>query len=331
MKQVAVVILNWNGVKLLEQFLPSVIRFSPQATVYVADNASEDLSVELIRVKFPMVKLIRNTENFGFAQGYNEALRFVEEEIYALVNSDVEVTDGWLTPMLDLFAQNPDVSVIQPKILDYKNKTRFEYAGAAGGFIDRYGFPFCRGRLFSTLEDDIGQYDDVSPIFWASGACFLVRKEVFRELGGFDSRFFAHQEEIDFCWRAFNRNHQAWYCGTSTVYHLGGATLEAENPRKTYLNFRNSLMMITKNVRRRNLFGIVLTRLCLDGVAGIRFLLQGKWNHTAAIIKAHYAFYGLFSEMYESRGIFQHVRFYKVRSVVWLYFFKRKKTFPSLF
>jgi GT2 family glycosyltransferase len=248
MKSIAVVILNWNGRQLLEKFLPSVLEHSPEAEIYVADNASTDDSASFLANMFPQVKLIINNKNYGYAGGYNECLKEVEEDIYVLLNSDVEVTEGWLQPVIDLFETDPETAIIQPKILDYKNKTHFEYAGAAGGFIDKYGYPFCRGRIFDTIEEDQGQYNDDSQIFWASGACFFIRKNVFRELQGFDEGFFAHQEEIDLCWRAFNKNYKARFCHNSVVYHVGGATLNNSNPQKTYLNFRNSLLMILKNV-----------------------------------------------------------------------------------
>lgn len=327
MKKVAVVILNWNGVSLLEKFLPSVVRFSPEATVYVADNASDDLSVEMLRLRFPMVRVIRNTQNFGFAQGYNEALRFVEEDIYALVNSDVEVTQSWLAPMLTLLESNPDIAIVQPKILDYKNKQRFEYAGAGGGFIDRYGYPFCRGRVFETVEIDNGQYDDSVPVFWASGACMVIRKEVFRNLGGFDSRFFAHMEEIDLCWRAYNRNYKAFYCGQSTVYHVGGATLNEQHPQKAYLNFRNSLFMLTKNLPKNKLAVTLFVRMILDGLAALRFLFLGKFQHFAAVFNAHISFYSSFVTVYKQRDCYQRLDFFKVQSIVWRYFVNGKKKF----
>lgn len=331
MKKVAVVILNWNGRKLLEQFLPSVVRFSPEATIYVADNFSGDDSVEFLRVHFPMVKVIRNTGNFGFAKGYNEALRFVEEEFYALVNSDVEVTQNWLVPIIELFERDEKTAIVQPKILDYRNKHLFEYAGGGGGFIDKFGYPFCRGRLFGTLEPDNGQYNDETDIFWASGACFFIRKEVFRELKGFDGDFFAHQEEIDLCWRAVNLSHKVKYCGASTIYHVGGATLDGQNPQKTFLNFRNSLRMLAKNLPQRKLLTIILLRLVLDGVAGIQFLFQGKPEHTVAVIKAHFSFYANFGRDYDKRAMFQQPRYYKVRSVVWAYFVQKRRRFPELF
>jgi GT2 family glycosyltransferase len=331
MKPIAVVILNWNGKRLLEQFLPSVVRFSPEANIYVADNGSHDGSPDFIAEHFPEVRIIRNTRNFGYAQGYNEALRFVEEDCYALVNSDVEVTEGWLQPVLELFVTRPDVAVIQPKILDYRNRHFFEYAGAGGGFIDALGYPFCRGRIFDVIERDEGQYDDVAEIFWASGACLFIRKNVFRELGGFDGSFFAHQEEIDLCWRAINRNHKILYTGKSAVYHLGGATLDGQNPQKTFLNFRNSLRMLVKNVPQRKLLTAILARLLLDGMAGLRLGLRGDWAHTGAIVKAHFSFYAHFSRDYDKRDIYQRRRYYAVRSIVWQHFISKKQVFRDLF
>lgn len=331
MKKAAVVILNWNGKKLLEQFLPSVIRFSPQANIYVADNDSDDDSVAFVQQHFPMVKVIRNTGNFGYAKGYNEALKFVEEEIYALVNSDVEVTENWLAPVVEMFDGEPQTAIIQPKILDYRNKEYFEYAGAAGGFIDKYGYPFCRGRVFHTLEKDEGQYDDDTDIFWASGACFFIRKEIYRELKGFDGDFFAHQEEIDLCWRAINKSHKVRYTAKSVIFHVGGATLDSQNPQKTFLNFRNSLRVLVKNLPQRQLLGVILMRLLLDGIAGIQFLVKGKFDHTAAIIKAHFSFYMHFGKDYDKRTMFQQRRYFKLPSVVWAYFIRKKTTYRTLF
>ncbi len=331
MNDIAVVILNWNGRALLEQFLPSVIKYSPEATVYVADNASTDDSVEFVKSIYPEVKIIHNSGNYGYAKGYNIALQEVEEEFYCLLNSDVEVTEGWLAPVLNLFERDTETAIIQPKLLDFKQKTHFEYAGAAGGFIDKYGFPFCRGRIFETIEQDNGQYDDESEVFWASGACFFIRKEVYRKLGGFDEDFFAHQEEIDLCWRAFNLNYKAKFCYKSVVYHVGGATLDSQNPRKTYLNFRNSLWMMVKNLPARDMFPILFMRLSMDGMAGVRFLLQGKPRHLWAVLKSHFNFYLYLIKFINKRGSKQYDNYYKTKSIVYRYFVKNGKVFVSIF
>lgn len=329
MKKIAVVILNWNGKKLLEQFLPSVIQYSQEATIYVADNASTDDSVSFIKANYPTIKIINNSGNYGYAKGYNEALQFVEEEIYALVNSDIEVTENWLQPILELF-NDEKVAIAQPKILDYKNKKLFEYAGAAGGFIDKYGFPFCRGRVFETLEEDKGQYNDIIDIFWATGACMFIRKKVFRELNGFDADFFAHQEEIDLCWRAHNKGYITKYCGISTVYHVGGATLKTGSPMKTFLNFRNSLWMMLKNLPTEKLFPVLFLRLILDGIAGIKFLAEGKPKHLWAVLKSHFYFYCYLVKYLKKRDLIQQENYYKIKSVVYRYFIKNGRIFADL-
>lgn len=331
MNKIAVVILNWNGIKLLEQFLPSIVAYSDEATIYVADNASTDDSVAFVKEKFPSIQIIQNDSNFGFAKGYNESLINVKEPYLALVNSDIGVTENWLKPILETFENDPLTAIIQPKILDFNNKTDFEYAGAAGGFIDQYGYPFCRGRIFETLEKDQGQYDDTSDIFWASGACFFIRNQVFKQLNGFDADFFAHQEEIDLCWRAFNKNYLIKYNGKSTVYHVGGATLKEGNPQKTFLNFRNSLLMLTKNLPKKSLIKILFIRLILDGIAGIRFLSQNKPKHLIAILKAHFAFYSLFCKNYTKREKFQLSEYYKTKSIVYSYYINKVNFFEKLF
>lgn len=331
MKKIAVVILNWNGAKLLEQFLPSVVAYSEEAKIYVADNASTDNSIEVIKAKFPQVAIIQNEGNFGFANGYNVALQQVEEDYYALVNSDVEVTENWLAPVLSTFDNEPNIGIIQPKILDYKNKTYFEYAGAAGGFIDQYGYPYCRGRIFETIEKDNGQYDDETEIFWASGACLFIRKDIYRTLNGFDGDFFAHQEEIDLCWRAFNLGYKAKYTSKSVVYHVGGATLNESNPRKTFLNFRNSLLMLTKNLPEGKLFPILFARLCLDGLAGVQFVFKGKWAHCWAIIKAHFEFYHLINRNLKKRNASNSENYYHSKSIVYRYFIKNGTIFEKRF
>ena len=321
-KKIAVVLLNWNGAKLLEQFLPSVVAYSDKANIYVADNASTDHSIQVIQEQFPSVTIIQNDVNYGFANGYNIALKNVEEEYYALVNSDIEVTENWLSPILSIFDTEPEIAIIQPKILDYKNKCNFEYAGAAGGFIDKYGFPFCRGRIFETIEKDNHQYDDEREIFWASGACLFIRKEVYRNLNGFDGDFFAHQEEIDLCWRAFNLGYKVKYTYKSVVYHVGGATLNQGNPRKTYLNFRNSLLMLVKNLPENQLFATLFIRLSLDGLAGIQFICKGKFSHCIAVVKAHFSFYLLLIKNIKKRSTHQNKHYYHTKSIVYNYFIK---------
>ncbi len=329
MKKIAVVILNWNGVKLLEQFLPSVMLYSPEATIYLADNASTDSSIEFVKTNYPDIKIIQNEGNFGYAQGYNVALQHVEEPYFCLLNSDVEVTENWLKPILEIFEKEKNVAIIQPKILDFKNKSLFEYAGAAGGFIDKYGYPYCRGRIFETVEKDNGQYNDFYEIFWASGACFFIRKEVFNRLGGFDESFFAHQEEIDLCWRSKNAGYKTYYTFQSIIYHVGGATLKESNPKKTFLNFRNSLLMLVKNLPEGKILPIIFTRLFLDGIAGIQFILKGKFSHCWAIIKAHFHFYHLLNKYLKKRTNNQTESYFKTNSIVYNYFIKGGKVFEE--
>ena len=329
-KKIAVVILNWNGAKLLEQFLPSVVAYSDEANIYVADNASTDNSIAVIKEQFPSVKIIQNEGNFGFAMGYNIALQAIEEPNYALVNSDIEVTENWLSPILSLFDNEPNIGIIQPKILDYKNKECFEYAGAAGGYIDNYGYPYCRGRIFDTLEKDNHQYEDETEIFWASGACFFIRKEIYRKLNGFDPDFFAHQEEIDLCWRAFNLGYSAKYTSKSVVYHVGGATLNQSNPKKTFLNFRNSLLMLLKNLPSNQLVPILFMRLTLDGIAGIQFIFKGKFAHCFAVLKAHFYFYHLINYTLKKRGEIQKENYFHTKSIVFNYFVSKKTVFLTL-
>lgn len=328
---IAVVVLNWNGRALLEQFLPSVIRFSEEANIYVADNASTDDSIALLKEKFPQVKIIQNKENGGFAKGYNDALTKLNEDIFVLLNSDVEVTENWLKPIIKIFKNQPKTAAIQPKILDFKRKNYFEYAGAAGGFIDKYGYPFCRGRIFDSLEEDHGQYNDDVPIFWASGACMIIRKEVYWEAGALDEDFFAHQEEIDLCWRIHNLGYQIKSCGNSTVYHVGGATLDSMNPRKTFFNFRNSLYMLLKNVPAPNVYGILFIRMLLDGVAGMKFIIEGKFSHFYAILKAHAGFYLNFNKIRSKRkNAPKNKHYFLTKSIIWSYFCLRRKEFFKL-
>lgn len=329
--KLAIVILNWNGVPLLEKYLPLVLEHSKNAAVYVIDNASNDASVALLQNNFPSVRVIQNSKNFGFAGGYNEGLKTIQADLYCLLNSDVEVTPNWLDPILRYYDTNPNASIVQPKILDLKRRNYFEYAGAGGGFLDQVGYPFCRGRVFQTLEKDTGQYDDTREIFWATGACMFVKAALFWELGGFDAAYFAHQEEIDLCWRAKNKGHGVYYVGQSHVFHLGGSTLSNMNPKKTYLNFRNSLFSIVKNAPVRSVLVILPLRLVLDGIAGVRFLFQLKPSHCFAIIRSHFGFYARFFSMWKKRK--QNTtqkKYYATTSVVWSYFVNTKRTFKDL-
>lgn len=327
MKKIAIAILNWNGKNLLEQFLPSIVAYSTEATIYLVDNHSTDDSINYVVENFPEVKIIINYNNYGFAKGYNQAIPQIDEEYLCFINSDVEVTPNWLQPILHLLEEK-HYHIIQPKILDFKNKEYFEYAGAAGGFIDRFGYPFARGRIFQEIEKDENQYDS-SEIFWASGACFFISKRHFLELNGFDEVFFAHQEEIDLCWRAKNKGLKVYCTTNSTVYHVGGATLHNQNPKKTYLNFRNSLLMLTKNLPATSLPFIIISRLVLDGIAGFQFLLQGKWKHTLAIIHAHFSYYRNFTLALEQRKTTQIKNYYQINSLVISHYLNGKKKFSD--
>jgi len=328
--EVAVVILNWNGEAVLPKFLPSVCRHSKDARIYLIDNASTDGSVAWVRRHYPEIEIVELSENYGFAGGYNRGLKQIGEAVYALINSDLEVTAGWLDPIRRFLLDHPEVAVVQPKIKDFRRRDRFEYAGAAGGFQDMLAYPYCRGRIFQEIEDDRGQYEAPIPIQWATGACMIVRKSVFDAVGGFDDQYFAHQEEIDLCWRIRNRGHQVFFHGASTVYHLGGATLEHSHPRKTFLNFRNSLFNLVKNAPREMLIYLIPLRLFLDGVAGLYFLVQFKAEHAWAIVKAHFSFYVLFVAMYRKRSKMVNKKYYHCQSIVYLHFVKGIKTFSSL-
>ena len=297
----AIVILNWNGLALLQKYIPSVVKHSADAKLYVIDNASTDPSVSWLQANYPQFTIIQNQTNLGFASGYNEGLKQVQEPFWVLLNSDVEVTENWLVPFQSLFEKNPKIAAIQPKILDDRQKNHFEYAGAGGGFLDALGYPYCRGRILNQIEIDKGQYNDTREIHWASGACMAIRKKAFTDQNGFDDDFFAHQEEIDLCWRIRNTGNMIFYAGNANVYHLGGGTLHKSSAQKTYLNFRNNLCMLVKNLPKSKLFPIIFIRLFLDGIAGIQFLFQGKFMHTIAIIRAHFAFYRRVPKKYANR------------------------------
>jgi GT2 family glycosyltransferase len=335
MNKTAVVILNYNGRKYLTDFLPSVIYHSPDTTIYVADNASADDSLVVLKANFPSVKIIQLFENHGFAQGYNEALEQIKDQFqyYILLNSDVEVTPHWIEPVISLMESNPNIAACQPKILSYHEKTHFEYAGAAGGFIDRLGYPFCRGRVFLSIEEDFGQYNDTREVFWATGACMFVRADVFHNLEGFDGDFFAHMEEIDLCWRMKHAGYQVFASGESTVYHVGGGTLHKSNPFKTFLNFRNGLVMLYKNHPDKGLYRTLLTRLILDGVAGVKFLLFDSWEDCWAVARAHFNFYFHFRTWHRKRKKIQKRNDLKQifkRNIVWQHFVKGKERFEEM-
>tara|TARA_B110000211_G_C14029003_1_gene531214 strand:- start:53 stop:1075 length:1023 start_codon:yes stop_codon:yes gene_type:complete len=337
MKKVAVVILNWNGVKMLEEYLPSVVNSMPEyAEVILADNASTDESVSFVKEKYPDLKIVINKTNGGFAKGYNDALKDLEHEYLVLLNSDIETPNNWVEPVIEFMENNPDTGAAMPKILQLTKKTHFEYAGAAGGFIDKWGFPFCRGRMFEELEEDHGQYNDNKEIFWATGACMFVRNDLYKKLGGLDEFFFAHMEEIDLCWRVKRAGYKIYAIGNSHVYHLGGGTLKKVNPKKTFLNFRNNLLMLVKNHPSEGFVLRIIQKLILDGIAGIKFLLEGKPNHTIAIIKAHFSVYANLNKYLKIRKALKaefgskSVSVIYPRLIIWDFFKKGKKKFSDL-
>jgi GT2 family glycosyltransferase len=330
---IAVVILNWNGREFLRKFLPSVIKYSRErAEIIVADNASTDSSIEFLQKEFPDIRIIQNLTNGGFAKGYNDALRQVEADYYILLNSDIEVTENWIMPVIRLMESDPSIGACQPKLRSYHQPEKFEYAGAAGGFIDTYGYPFCRGRLFQHLEDDHGQYDDVHEIFWATGACLFVRAKLFHGYGGLDNDFFAHMEEIDFCWRLKNNGYRIMYCPDSVVFHVGGGTLPKKSARKTYLNFRNNLALLYKNLPSNLLFRVFLVRFPLDAVAAFKFLADGGFADFTAVIRAHLYFYRNFRKLRRKRKALIHSHVSCIYSGYLLvdYYLRKKHTFSSL-
>ncbi|MFZ4633925.1 MAG: riboflavin biosynthesis protein RibF [Saprospiraceae bacterium] len=300
-QEIAVVILNYNTRRHLETFLPSVIKHSPGARILVADNGSPDDSVAFLHAHYPDVEVLNLQTNHGFAQGYNVALEQVQADVYVILNSDVEVSAGWMQPILEAMAADPTIAVAQPKIMAWNEKDRFEYAGAAGGWIDYLGYPFCRGRIFNQRETDYGQYDTPQRCFWAAGAAFFIRAELYHAFGGFDGDYFAHNEEIDLCWRLQRAGYSVWCIPQSVVYHLGGGTLEYESPRKVYLNFRNSLFSLLKNEPWGKLLWLIPARLLLDGLAAVRFLAKGQFTAIRSIVQAHFSFYGQWSKTVEKR------------------------------
>ena len=339
MNKIAIVILNWNGVDMMRRYLTDVVNYSivDNAVVYVADNASTDDSVEMLRSEYPQVKVILLEKNWGFAEGYNKALSQIEAEYYVLLNSDVKVTHHWLQPLVEFMDAHRDVAACQPKLLSIIDTDSFEYAGACGGFIDLYGYPFCRGRVFNTIERDKGQYDIAMPILWATGACMMIRSSDYRNAGGFDGRFFAHNEEIDLCWRLRLLGRKVYCIPDSAVFHLGGGTLPKSNPMKTYLNFRNNLTMLYKNLPDRELRKVMRMRFWLDWLAALQMLLLGRSiGDFKAVIKARMAFKAWKNDFRHDRETIQSTA--KVDavpericiSILWQYYIKRNKTFRQI-
>jgi GT2 family glycosyltransferase len=334
---ISVVILNWNGAEYLRKFLPALICYTqlPDVEIVIADNGSTDDSLEVLSAEFPSLRVIELEKNYGFAGGYNRALASLDSEYYLLLNSDVEVSENWLAPMLEFMKNNPQVAVCQPKIRSFHNKEYFEYAGASGGFIDKFGYPFCRGRILGTTEKDTGQYDDIAPIFWATGACFLVRADAFWEMEGFDVDFFAHMEEIDLCWRLRNSGYEIACVPQSVVYHVGGGTLNAESPYKTYLNFRNNLLMLYKNLPAEKLRKTMFVRFFLDYLASFHLILGGKFANARQIFKARRDYKKMRDNYYyidrkENKKLAEIPEIYP-KSIIFEYYFRGKKRFAELF
>jgi len=329
--KVSVVILNWNGKTLLETYLPSVLEHSKGAEIVVVDNHSTDASVAFVATHFPTVKIIKHSQNWGYAEGYNQALKQLDTDLFCLLNSDVRVSKGWLDPIVTHFKDHPTTAIAQPKILSDHQPNMFEYAGAAGGFLDQFGFPFCRGRIFHSLEKNNQQYEDTVPIFWASGACFFVRSRVFAELNGFDTDYFAHFEEIDFCWRAAHNHHQSVCVGQSQVFHLGGATLPNSSAHKLYLNIRNSLYTLLKNLPSNRVFIILFLRMVFDGFLGLWFLISLRPRLLLAVLKAHIYFYKSFGATYKKRGSYTKTnQYFVLRSIIVQYFIFKRRFFDDL-
>ncbi len=340
MDTLAIVVLNYNGLPFLRRFLPALLAQADGHPVYVADNASTDGSLAWLRLQFPAVRIVAMKSNDGYAGGYNKALEHIRQEYggatyYALVNSDIEVTPNWIAPILHLLESDLTIAACQPKIRAEQQRESFEYAGAAGGYLDYLGYAFCRGRVFDVLEPDTGQYDDNRPVFWATGACLFVRATVFHETGGFDPAFFAHMEEIDWCWRVQRLGYSVWTCGQSTVYHVGGGTLHKSNPHKTLLNHRNSLYMLYKNWPADGWFlSKVIMRLVFDGLSSVLYLVAGQWGDIGAVLKAHGSFYAHLPTLNRQRRMLQQQEKQRAtlyeRSLVWQYFGKGHRRFSQL-
>ena len=339
MYKIAIVILNYNGLEYLKKFLGVVIQNSarPDTMIVLADNGSTDGSTEWVEATYPELKIIRFDKNHGFAGGYNLALKNIEAEYFILLNSDIEVSENWLSAMVDFMDNNPDVASVQPKILSWHNKEMFEYAGASGGYIDKYGYTFCRGRIFNKIERDDGKYDDTAEVFWTSGACMLIRAKIWNECGGFDEDFFAHMEEVDLCWRLYNRGYKLFVIPTTAVYHVGGGTLAYNSTFKTYLNFRNNLFLLYKNLPEKKFKKTLLIRKTLDIIAALFFVFTFKMQHAAAVIKAHHHYYKNIPVLKKKRAFNLKITENKEikekvlnRSLVFEYYIKGIDTFDRL-
>lgn len=335
--KIAIVILNWNGQKLFEKFLPSVIKNAGNANIIVADNGSSDNSVSFLKHNFPKVQVLSLGKNYGFAEGYNRALQQINADYFVILNSDVEVSPNWIEKSIQLFQKNPKIAAVQPKILSFEKPHLFEYAGAAGGFIDKFGYPFCRGRILNVTEPDLGQYDQILNIFWASGACMFVRATAFKQAGGFDGDFWAHMEEIDLCWRLKSLDYEIRYQPESVVFHLGGGTLSYGSPQKIFLNFRNNLFMLFKNLPKSHFTRILISRLVLDGIAALKFLAGCNLKAFVAVLRAHIHFYKNLPKLISKRKKIQrkninstHAEIYP-KSIMWQFFMRKKQKFSSLY
>ena len=338
MINIAIVILNWNGINFLTKFLPSLVKHSSldDVEIFIADNGSTDNSVPFIKNNYPQINVIQFDKNYGFAEGYNKALYQIEAKYFIILNSDVEVTENWISPVIELMETDKNIAACMPKIKSYANNNFFEYAGAAGGFIDKFGYPFCRGRILSNIEEDNGQYDDTKEIFWATGACMFVRANLYKRAGGFDGFFFAHMEEIDLCWRLKNMGYKIMYSPKSTIYHVGGGTLPNNNPHKLFLNYRNNLVLLYKNLPTNKLFIIVFLRLLLDIFSSIIYLLNFQIKYSLAVIKAHFSFFFSLTkyrakrlELLKFEKKFKHNEILN-QSIVYNFFIKKIKKFSQI-
>ena len=331
LSNIGIVILNYNGEKFLKKFLPDILKYSPNSKIYIIDNCSEDNSIKLIKNNFKKINIIQLKKNYGYSKGYNLGLKNIKEKILCLINNDVKVSKGWINPILAFFNINKKAAILQPHIMSHLNKNKFEYAGAAGGFIDKLGYPFCKGRIFNYLEENKKQYDKNSQIFWASGSCFFIKNDLFRELNGFDEDFFAHQEEIDLCWRAKIKGNEIWSIYNSKVYHLGGGTISYNSPQKTFLNHRNNILMLIKNLPNDMFFSILFKRLILDFITSLWHFFNFRPKHSFSIIKAYWDLIFLFkrfkNKRYKSNN---YNKYFIINNLPYSYFIKRLKKFTDL-